>query len=474
MPGAPKDTVQAYFTGIREAIAEALAAARSSIVAAVAWISDPELFDRLVTAAGRGVQVRLALLDDDSAHHSRIGFERLTAAGGIICRVPEPEGRAGGLRSKYCVIDHSLVITGSFDWTRHADEAEGTIVVVREDDSLAAVFEEAFAALLRRYGHEVWRPVVDTGRLMQRLNVIRNLLLLDDVEALRGQIAKLDDARIIPAIAELATAVEQNDWPRALALSEMIQTRGVAVVPRLDPEIVELRAEAMGLEVQLVAFAAEQAELDRLIREFDRRRQEALGSVLVEYLRLRHEILRRKAARSGRPDDREAEASAAEDLSRFREASEAVAKEPHAPILTDEARAELKQLFRAAALRCHPDRVADADKAVAQGIFIRIQEAYSCGDLETLRKIHRHLAQGRPFADEVRGVTEVDKLRQTIARLSLQVAEALRAVRSLRASETYRTLAPLSDWEEYFVTSRRRLESEIDRLLAELEQSVDA
>ena len=56
--------LQAYFSDIRTIIAEELDVATESVVAAVAWLTDPVLLEALVKAARRGCRVQLALLDD--------------------------------------------------------------------------------------------------------------------------------------------------------------------------------------------------------------------------------------------------------------------------------------------------------------------------------------------------------------------------------------------------------------------------
>ena len=56
--------IQACFTDISPTISAELDAARRSIVAAVAWLTDPALFETLLKSARRGCRVQLALLDD--------------------------------------------------------------------------------------------------------------------------------------------------------------------------------------------------------------------------------------------------------------------------------------------------------------------------------------------------------------------------------------------------------------------------
>ena len=112
--------IQAHFTDIQAVIVAELGGARQSIKAAVAWLTDPVLFETLLKAARCGCRVHLALLDDAINRRSGLNLERLRAAGGEIFWIPEAEGGQGSLHHKFCVIDEDGVITGSYNWTRRA------------------------------------------------------------------------------------------------------------------------------------------------------------------------------------------------------------------------------------------------------------------------------------------------------------------------------------------------------------------
>lgn len=98
--------IQAYFNDIRTVIAVDLDQARRSIDAAVAWLTDPVLFEALLLrAARRGCQVRLAFLDDAINRQSGLNLERLRAAGGEVFWIPVAQGGQGSLHHKFYVID---------------------------------------------------------------------------------------------------------------------------------------------------------------------------------------------------------------------------------------------------------------------------------------------------------------------------------------------------------------------------------
>ena len=176
---------QAYFTGIREQIIKQLKAATNNVLVAVAWLTDRELFDALVSCQRRGLAVSLAVLDVPINRKSSIAWERLTALGGKLCWIPE--NRAGSLHHKFCLIDNDTIINGSFNWTNRASNADENIIVMQGDPELAAQFHQAFFNLLGKHGHEVESPPIDRTKLMARLAVIGKLLELEDYDDISAQ-----------------------------------------------------------------------------------------------------------------------------------------------------------------------------------------------------------------------------------------------------------------------------------------------
>ena len=465
--------IQAHFTDIAAAIVAELDSAQRSIEAAVAWPTDPTLFEALLKAARRGCRVRLALLNDAINRRSASTWSACGRWAARCSGFPS-RGRPGSLHHKFCVIDEDGVITGSYNWTRRARSADENILVVWGDMALAAGYGEAFAQLLDKHRLQPREPTLDSRQLLRRLEVVHNLLLLDDHELLPTQVSRLEAARALPAIAELLEQLQRRDWATAQVSLEALLARGLALMPYKDLEQAALRLELRTLEAQVVALSQEQVETERLTHEFARRQQEALGDLLEESLRLRQLYWQRQVARrTATAADREAHAQARDDYADYQQSREEVERMPEAPRLDPDQQAELKRLFREACMRCHPDRVTEPDKAQAEALFVQVRAAYQQGDLETLRRLHRQLKSGRPFADPATVLTEGDQLRRRVAQLRLEVERLLAVLKSLRAHETYRTLAGIADWERYFAEARQRLEEDIERLRAQLEEEDD-
>jgi len=457
--------IQACFADISSTISAELDAARQSIVAAVAWLTDPALFEVLLKAARRGCRVQLALLNDAINHQSGLNPERLRAAGGEVFWIPEALGNQGSLHHKFCVIDHDCVITGSYNWTRRAARADENIIRVRGDAALAAGYVEAFAQLLDKHCVQPREPAPDRQQVLRRLEVIHNLLLLEDYESLAGQLPRLAAARSLPEVAEVLDSLQRQDWATAQAQLAALLARGLALIPYEDPELAAFRLELRTLEAQVVALSQEQAEVERLIQEFARCEQAALGDFLEEALRLREQYWQQRAAhRAATEAERTAYSQARTDYADYQNSRAAAEPLPQTPPLDPDQQAELKRLFRETSMLCHPDRVTEADQAQAQALFIEVRAAYQRGDLETLQRLHRQLKSGRPFADPATVLTEGDQLRKRVAQLRLEVERLLAAVQALRQHETYQTLVGIADWEQYFAEARQRLVDEIARL----------
>jgi len=116
-------SVQSYFVSpavdgvIETAIIQAIDGARKSIDIALFSFTDDQLGDAVVRAARRGVTVRVILgVDQDKMLGGE--YEKLVATGIPVVVVGPP----GLFHHKFVLIDGTLVITGSYDWSATADK----------------------------------------------------------------------------------------------------------------------------------------------------------------------------------------------------------------------------------------------------------------------------------------------------------------------------------------------------------------
>lgn len=464
----------AHFEDIAGEIGRRLRAAASELIVAVACFTDPELFDLLCRQAVRGVRVRLAVLDhgiNQGSRGSGLNFDRLKALGGEVALIPSV-GRDAIMDHKFCVIDSDTVIVGSYDWTCCAQQNDESILVIADDEAMAASYRAAFGDLLAKYA--LAAPTVDAKAVRQRLDALRNLVRLEDWEAIALQTRRLDVFRDALALEPLLDALTDRDSRAALAWLDHWLDRATALTEASSQQSAYLKLELRTLELHVTALSDEQAELSRQICAFDVSASRAYGDRMTRYLKLRAEKLRREATAAQRNAPGDADRAAEEakqaeaDYRSYRDADDAArAEPPPAPLPADQL-AELKILYREASQRCHPDKVTEADRAQAEALFVQLQTAYRRNDLAGLRAIHAAAREGRFFVARSATLTEVEALGRAVLALRQQVQALEAGIRRLREGSTYRTLKDLTDWDAWFAEQRAALDSAISELQDEL------
>jgi|GEM_PF-1730293 len=234
-----------------------------------------------------------------------------------------------------------------------------------------------------------------------------------------------------------------------------------AVQLREDPAAAALRERIAAARMRMDELVARKAEMDQAILNFQIAQYEALGETLETCLGLRLEYLRLKAERSGSDEDQRAarEAEAEFDACQATAADEGDALQA----LGDEERAELKQRYRSAAMRCHPDRVADADKTDAGALFLRVQQAYRAADLPALRALCRELDAGHSHLGGA-AVVGIDALRRELNEIHDHTADLMLAIQTARLDPQYRKAYHPESWPTDFAEARAHLEAECDEL----------
>lgn len=113
-------------------------------VAVYTFTAEP-IRDALIDAHARGVKVRVAI--DTWATNDTIA-QSLDDEGISVRRV---EGYSGGImHHKFVVVDEARVLTGSFNFTRSADEANDENVVLIANKVVAGQYANAFAEVWSR------------------------------------------------------------------------------------------------------------------------------------------------------------------------------------------------------------------------------------------------------------------------------------------------------------------------------------
>lgn len=128
-----------HFEQIQSQILSELDNARFLIHVAVAWFTDPVLFQKLIEKKEQGVIVQILFIDDEINARAALPFK-----GNFYYMAIPPTGYFGNINHhKFCVIDLERVINGSYNWTTKAKYNKENITV-SADRELAKNFAQQF------------------------------------------------------------------------------------------------------------------------------------------------------------------------------------------------------------------------------------------------------------------------------------------------------------------------------------------
>lgn len=168
---------QAYFKDIQKVIIENIRASEGSILVAVAWLTDSEIFNELCLKAKSGINVELLLIDDNiNREMTSINHSELVKEGGNVIFIPNSNVGAI-MHHKFCIIDESIIISGSYNWSNRAKYNDENILVISDDKKLAKDFKEEFELIKSS------RPVHQTKVETEDVDLkSENLIFVSDKE----------------------------------------------------------------------------------------------------------------------------------------------------------------------------------------------------------------------------------------------------------------------------------------------------
>ena len=203
-------------------------------------------------------------------------------------------------------------------------------------------------------------------------------------------------------------------------------------------ELVATTADADRLRDELAAIEEEQATLEAELAAFNADYLREVVTVLAELHEIEARIAALVAKRSGSAEDKAAAGTA---RARARETTAAVKAIPPAPEPLPTG--DLKQLFREAAKRMHPDLAPDDEtRQHAEAFMKRLNQAFAARDEEAIVNLVRQWEAARPVADDDPRrvtvlVTAVDRARARLEEVrSSELAAMMERAMAAAASGT--------------------------------------
>lgn len=112
------------------------------LLIATAWFTDEELFDIVKDKAAQGVSVKVIIADNQE--NQKLPFNELVALGGSVTRIKS--AGYGNMNQKFCVIDKSIALHGSYNWSVNARKNNHESIIVTNHtgtiESLVSTFDD--------------------------------------------------------------------------------------------------------------------------------------------------------------------------------------------------------------------------------------------------------------------------------------------------------------------------------------------
>ncbi|MGB0431129.1 MAG: phospholipase D-like domain-containing protein [Bacteroidia bacterium] len=138
-------TSRAYFSpenSGQDELKELLLSARKAIWACVFTISDDELANALIKKHREGVNVKV-ISDNDKVFDRGSGIFKMKDAG-IPVKVDDTRHH---MHHKFAIVDHEILVNGSYNWTRSADEYNHENLIITKDEALVKDFSREYKRL---------------------------------------------------------------------------------------------------------------------------------------------------------------------------------------------------------------------------------------------------------------------------------------------------------------------------------------
>jgi hypothetical protein len=225
------------------------------------------------------------------------------------------------------------------------------------------------------------------------------------------------------------------------------------------PEIVAADRDRMAAQLldRLASIEAEQAALEAELAVFHADYTRHVVTVLAQLHETEAKLLALVAKRSGAAGDARAAADARQKAARTTSEVRAVPTPPP-PVPSG----DLKQLFREAAKRMHPDLAPDDDaRSHAEAFMKRLNQAYRAGDAEGIQDLVRQW-EASPLSGG-REPEPGEHASRRLGTLQAAVARAQRRLDEVRASELAelmeRAMAAAVDGTDLLADMRAQAES---------------
>lgn len=444
---------EAVFEEIAKRIEQEIGKAQSSIIIAVAWFTNRNLFDVILKKAQQGCRVHLMITDDEINNNSQIDYRLLEQHQSHFYKIGNDERAL--MHNKFCIIDHTIVITGSYNWSYKAEINHENIVIHYKDHELAKQFIAEFDYIRSIYFPEKASSTFNAddsiNEIIKRLEVLQHFIVLKDLEDVEYATTKLKKFQLNETVNRVISFVNNQLFGQAIEEIQQFIARYKQLIVWNDPEINGLQLELKILENQINAFENEKIELEKVLSDFKYQHTKELGELILAILKIRKEKLK--------------DEEAANDYNEYqKQYTNEIEREVYT--LNDEQKKELRKEYKSASILCHPDKFANEPlekQQQAEQLFKELNEAHSKNDLNRVKEISGNLQKGI-LSVAANKQTDKDLLKLNIEQLKQKMTHLQTEIEQIKQSDVFIQITALTNWDTYFKDQKELLEKELEDL----------
>lgn len=294
---------------------------------------------------------------------------------------------------------------------------------------------------------------IDISKIIQRLELIKNFIALEEESEINIHISKLMVLSSDKELTNIVSLLEEKAYSKAMPAIETYINQHRQLTMYIDPEIEGLKMEAKSLEAELNDLSEKKADLEKQIYEFGVRHNNELGELILKIL------LARKKQAKGTPKEEETE----KDYNDYSQEYE-TSKDEKIAALSNKELKELKKKYRQASKLCHPDVVSEGQKELAEKLFAELNNAYERNDLKRISEILENLENVNFFVNKSDSITEKQLMKAEIEKLRMLIKELKKQIKEIKESEAFKTISSISDWDNYFKQAKDNLAKQVSDL----------
>jgi phosphatidylserine/phosphatidylglycerophosphate/cardiolipin synthase-like enzyme len=149
--------VKAHFKDIHIEIINLIETAQTDIKICVAWFTDFDIYSKIVAKQKQGVNVDVVIANHIFNKKSRVDFKEFLKHSGKVSYIGNINDGSQDkfMHNKFCIIDNSTIVTGSYNWSFKARSNDENILIIKNEQELVNQFIDKFNDLKPQYGFAI-------------------------------------------------------------------------------------------------------------------------------------------------------------------------------------------------------------------------------------------------------------------------------------------------------------------------------